>query len=463
MNKITLTIIIVLLGRITFCQTGTTDYPSYEKQNYIMSDDEKTFLDTLQYKTFLYFINEVNPVNGLVKDRSASWSPASIAASGFAIPVWAIGIEKNWITREKAVSLTSALLQFLFTSEQSDDTSSTGYKGWYYHYLRMNDGLREWKCELSTVDTGWLLAGIIFARQYFDKENESEKSIRDLAYKIINRVDWKFFQMSSDSKFPYAINFAWTTEKGFHPWGWFGYTEAQLLYILAAGCGMPNSDKAYQTWLKTYEWKESYPGLGHVIFPPLFGHQFTHMFIDMRGVADSYLKEKRIDYFENSRRAVYSQRNFAIENPNERIGYDSLTWGLTACDGPGKQYNFDNKEFYSYAARGAVCSSKFDFDDGTIAPTAAAASIVFAPEIVIPTLMNMKEKYGYEGLWGKYGFVDAFNPTANWIDDAYLGLDQGPIVIMIENYNSGFVWKYFMKDEVIRKGMKMLGFEKLEN
>lgn len=453
---------VILLSSFAFanCKVDSIHSENLSGEKYQLTEKESAFLDTLQYKTFMFFINEVNPKNGLVKDRTASWSPASIAVSGFAIPIWAIGVEKKWIEREKAVNLTLALLQFLYSSKQSDDTSSTGYKGWYYHFLRMDDGLREWKCELSTIDTGWLIAGVIFARQYFNGGDESEKIIRGLAEKIIKRIDWNFFQMAVDSKFPYAVNFAWQPEEGFHPWGWFGYTEAQFLYILAAGCGMPNSDKAYHTWLKTYEWKEPYKDLAHVIFPPLFGHQFTQMFVDLRGLTDSYLKDKGIDYFENSRRAVYTQRNYAIGNPNKWIGYDSLTWGLTACDGPGDQYNFDDKKFHSYAARGVSGKENADFDDGTIAPTAAGASIVFAPEIVIPTLINMKETYGDKRLWGKYGFVDAFNPTANWYDKDYLGLDQGPIVLMIENYRTGFVWKYMMKDEIIQKGLKGVGLIK---
>ncbi len=453
---------VILLSFFAFnaCKADKVISDKISNSNYKLNDSESAFLDTLEYRTFLYFINEVNPNNGLVRDRTASWSPASIASTGFAIPIWAIGVEKKWIEREKAVSLTLALLKFIYNSKQSDDTSSTGYKGWYYHFLRMNDGLREWKCELSTIDTGWLIAGIIFARQYFSGNNESEKNIRDLADKIIKRIDWNFFQMAGNSKFPYAVNFAWDPLEGYHEWGWFGYTEAQFLYILAAGCGMPNADKAYQTWLKTYEWKEPYKGFAHVIFPPMFGHQYTQMFVDLRGLNDSYLTDKGIDYFENSRRAAYTQFKYAIDNPHKWIGYDSLLWGLTACDGPGDQFNFDDKKFYGYAARGASGVGSADFDDGTIAPTASAASIVFAPEIVIPALINMKNKYGDKGLWGKYGFVDAFNPTAKWFDKDYLGLDQGPIVLMIENYSTEFVWKYMMKDEIIQKGLIGVGLIK---
>jgi hypothetical protein len=179
------------------------------------------------------------------------------------------------------------------------------------------------------------------------------------------------------------------------------------------------------------------------------------MFIDFRQLPDDYMKRKRIDYFENSRRAVYVQRHYAIENPGGWKGYDSLTWGLTACDGPGEKYNSNGKKFLSYAGRGTSGPEMVFFDDGTIAPTAAIGSIVFAPEIVIPTIINFKN---VKNLWGPYGFYDSFNPTLNWVNSDYIGIDQGPIVIMIENFRTGLVWNYFMKDPVIQKGLNTLGF-----
>jgi hypothetical protein len=156
------------------------------------------------------------------------------------------------------------------------------------------------------------------------------------------------------------------------------------------------------------------------------------------------------------------QRFYAIENPFSWKGYDSLTWGITACDGPGEKYNFNNKRFYGYAGRGTSGPDLVFFDDGTLAPTAAGGSIPFAPEICIPTLMSIYERFKDKGIWGKYGFVDAFNLTVNWFDKDYLGIDQGPIVLMIENYRNGFVWKYIMKDKIIKNGLKKLNIQKLK-
>jgi hypothetical protein len=220
---------------------------------------------------------------------------------------------------------------------------------------------------------------------------------------------------------------------------------------------MKNAERSYNAWLSTYKWTTPYKGLSHVAFPPLFGHQFTEAFIDLRGIADQYLKEKGIDYFENSRRATYVQRRYAIENPKGWIGYDSLCWGITASDGPPDKFNFGDKKFYGYAGRGTSGPDYNYYDDGTIAPYASLSSLPFAPEIVLPTIKSMNTKYG-KNLWGKYGYYDAFNPTAKWFDIDYLGIDQGPMLMMIENFRTGLVWNQVMKDPVIQKGLNKLGF-----
>ena len=439
----------IILFMILIC------FSIYGKNTGTLTDDN-VLLDSLQYKTFLYFINEVNYENGLVKDRSTDFSPASIAATGFAIPVWAIGVENRWIEREKAVNLTLNLLKFLLKSDQSINDSATGYMGFYYHFLDMKTGKRMWKSELSSIDTGLLLAGIRFAVQYYDKDTPSEKLLRQLADSVTNKVDWNFFCINKEGEYKSTIAMEWDPEKQLSNFGWKGYNEALIMYIIAAGSNYKNIEEGYDTWLSSYRVEEPYKGLKHILFPPLFGHQFSHMFVDFRDIHDKYTKELGITYFENSRRAVLTQQQYSIENPYGYKGYDSLTWGITACDGPGEKYNFEKYKFLWYAGRGSSGSIFNYFDDGTIAPTAAASSIVFAPEIVIPTIKNILHKYGKEGLWGKYGFKDAFNPTANWIGTDYLGIDQGPIVIMIENYKNGFVWKYTMKDPIIKKGLEKL-------
>ena len=457
-NKVVLIVVLTLLAceppqQIVFKTGGKVKYP--------LKPDEEIMLDSIQQKTFLFFLNESHPEWGIVKDRSQSGSPASIAATGFGIPCFAIGAERHWISREQAAQLTLKILNFFMNSDQSGDKNGIGYKGFYYHFLRMDTGKREWNCELSSVDTGLLMMGIIFARNYYNLNNEVENQIRSLAGKLLDRVDWNFMQMPASGKFANTISMGWTPEKGKHDWGWAGYNEALFLYVLAAGSGMENAGESYNSWLSSYQWNTPYPGLSHVAFPPLFGHQFSEAFIDFRGLADKYMKGKGIDYFENSRRATYVQRKYASDNPKGWVGYDSLCWGVTASDGPGGKYNFDGKKFEGYAGRGTSGPDYNYFDDGTIAPYGPLSSLPFAPEIVLPTIKSIREKYGAK-LWGKYGFYDAFNPTANWVDSDFLGIDEGPMLIMIENFRTGLVWNYTMKDPIIQRGLNRLGFEYLK-
>ncbi len=428
--------------------------------DYHLTPQDEALLDSLQRRTFYYFWEQVNPANGLVKDRSTEKSPCSIAAVGFALPAYAVAVERGWITRAQAADRTLATLRFFYRSEQSPEPLATGYQGFYYHFINLKTGQREWNCELSTVDTAWLLGGVRFSRQYFNQAVAIEQEIRMLADSLTFRVNWSWATFPDRGRYANLVCFGWTPEAGFHEMGWFGYTEAQFLYILAAGSGYAHAEKAYQHWLKSYEWREPYPGLAHLPFSSLFGHQWTQVFIDLRGLVDDYLVQKGIDYFENSRRATLTQRQYAMDNPNGWVGYDSLIWGMTACDGPGAAYNKGQWRFSEYAARG-TSGPKVDHDyedDGTIAPTAAAGSIVFAPEIVIPTLHAMYQRYGSQGLWGRYGFHDAFNPTLNWFAPDFLGIDQGPIILMLENFRTGMICKYMQADPVIQTGLKRLGF-----
>lgn len=439
-------------------QQASISFPFQGVIKHNLSVEERQLLDTLQYKTFLYFIHEINPELGLVKDRTASWSAISIAAMGFALPVYGIGAEKGWISRDEAARITLTMLRFLINSEQSTAKDATGYKGFYYHFLDFHTGKRTWNSELSTIDTALLLAGIIFARQYFHNDCETEKEIRDISEKLIHRVAWDFMLIKDNGKYHNSVSMGWYPESGFHHMGWKGYNEALLLYIIAAGTSLSDPQTTYRSWLESYDWFTPYEGLSHAAFPPLFGHQYTQMFIDLRNIRDEYMREKGIDYFQNSGIAAHAQRRYSIENPLGWKGYDSLVWGITACDGPGEAFNTDTQKFLDYAGRGTSGGSHHYFDDGTIAPTAAIASLPFAPEIVLPTIRHFEAIYGDAGLKGKYGYVDAFNPTLNWFNDDYIAIDQGPIVVMIENYLTGFVWKYVMQDPVIQQGLNRTGF-----
>jgi hypothetical protein len=418
------------------------------------------FLDELQERTFRYFWELTNPDNGLVPDRWPTDSFSSIAAVGFGLTVYPIGVERGLISRDQAADRVLTTLQFFWYAPQNDHPSeSMGYKGHFYHFVHMDTGLRFDRVELSTVDSALLIAGALFCSEYFDRDTQEERAIREYADSLYRRIDWSWAQNN-----PPAISLGWHPESGFLPYDYRGYSEAMILYILALGSPtFPVGQDAWEEWSSSYVWGEFY-GYEHLNFGPLFGHQYSHLWIDFRGIQDKFMSDKGIDYFENSRRAVYSQRAYATDNPGSWKDYGENIWGLTACDGPADTVLIIDdveRKFDRYWARGV--SLKSIRDDGTVAPTAAGASLPFAPEIVIPALLEMKERYG-DRLYTEYGFLDAFNPTFpagdeyGWFNGDYLGIDQGPIIIMIENHRNDFVWNLMKENIYVRAGLQRAGF-----
>jgi len=418
------------------------------------------FLDSLQVRTINFFLETTDPNTGLTPDRWPTPSPSSIAAVGFALTAYPIAVERQVITRAEAARRTLNTLRFFWQLPQHDQPEASGYKGFFYHFLKIPSGAREWKCELSSIDTALLLAGVLFAQSYFDGENEREQNIRALADSLYLRADWNWFMADAN-----GVKTSWHPERGFGPHIWDGYDEAMILYILALGSPThPLPESVWQAWTKPYVWAKYYDW-EFVSFGPLFGHQYSHCWIDFRGIQDDYMQMKDSDYFENSRRATYTHQKYARENPQSYRDYSENIWGLTACDGPkDTSFVIDGRErqFWSYRARGV----SFDWieDDGTISPTAAGGSLPFAPEICIPALKAMRAKYDTL-LWKQYGFLDSFNPTYltpktpnGWFDRDYLGIDQGPIVIMIENLRNGLVWNVMKKNPYIVKGLQRAGF-----
>ena len=405
-----------------------------------LSLTNEALLDSLQRTAFKYFWYQANPVNGLIRDRSQAGAPCSIAAQGFGISAICIGIDNGWVTRETGRARIKLGMQTLWNGAQGSGIYNTnGYKGLFYHFLDINSGNRTWTCELSTIDTALLMAGVLDAKQYFTTSDPVDVEIRALADSLYRRVDWDFMRAGGS-----GIRMGWKPETAFTGFGnWIGYNEAMILYILALGSPThPVPATTWTYWTSGYSWRTYYTQ-SYVYFPPLFGHQYSHCWIDFRGIPDAYMSGRGIDYFENSRRATYAARSYCIANPGGFVGYGENLWGLTASDDP-----------YGYAAHGAPPAQS---DNGTITPTAAASSIAFAPEIVLPALHHMYDTWG-AGLWGKYGFRDAFNPTLFWWGADWLGIDQGPIIIMIENYLNGSVWHRYMQNADIVNGLKRAGF-----
>ncbi|HEX8619670.1 MAG TPA: glucoamylase family protein [Thermoanaerobaculia bacterium] len=426
-------------------------------------------LEKIERDTFQWFWDTANPRNGLVPDRWPTKSFSSIAAVGFGLTAYGIGAERGWITREQAAERVLTTLQFFLNAKAGDaPKGTTSYRGFYYHFLDMESGERFETVELSTIDTTLMLAGALFCQSYFDRDLPAERAIRDAAEELYRRAEWPFFHERAP-----LMSMGWTPENGLHDWDYTGYNEAMLLYILALGSPThPIDPSAWAAYTKTYRWGEFY-GQQHLNFAPLFGHQYSHVWIDFRGIRDAYMREKGIDYHENSRRATYAQRAYAIDNPQGFRGYGPNVWGLTACDGPmdGKvAIDGRVRAFKTYTARGAAAGEIND--DGTIAPTAAVSSIAFAPEIAIPAAAELYRRFG-ANLYRQYGFIDSFNETLNvpvethhgsvvpgvgWFDTDYLGIDQGPIVAMIENHRSGLVWETMKKNPHVIRGLRRAGF-----
>ena len=435
---------------------------------------QQAVVDDVEKRTFEWFWHSADPKTGLVPDSWPGHSFSSIAAVGFGLTAYGIGVERGYITRQQAIERTLVTLRFFHDAPQNDsEDHASGYHGFFYHFLDMQSGKRAMRSvELSSVDTTLLLGGVLFAESYYDRDTPQEKDIRQLADAIYRRVDWTWMQPRAP-----LISMGWTPGGKFIPADWKGYDEGMLVYILALGSPThPVTPAAWKAWLSTnpLTWG-TFQGRTFLNFAPLFGHQYSESWVDFRGIRDEWSRQHGLDYFENSRRATCSQRSYAIANPGHWTGYGPNVWGLTASNGPGdvtvKDAAGEKRTFFGYTARGAGLD--YISDDGTIAPTAAGGSIAFAPEIVIPALTAMKQRYG-KYIYNRYGFVDAFNPSfhdtalplrtgrvvpgAGWVDSVQLGIDQGPIVLMIENWRSGFVWQVMKKNPYIRKGLERAGF-----
>ena len=428
-------------------------------------------VEDLERRTFDYFWVSANPVNGLVPDRYPTPSFSSVAAVGFGLTAYPVGVERGYVSRDAALTRVLTTLRFLHDAPQGPAARGmSGYKGFFYHFLDMQTGKRYRTVELSTIDTALLIAGVLVCESYFDRDEPGEAEVRRLADELYRRVDWAWAAAANG-----AVALGWTPESGFHPLSWHGYNEAMILYVLGLGSPTaPLPDGAWLAWTSTYEphWQTLY-GQTHLAFPPLFGHQYSHVWVDFRGIRDAFMRAKGSDYFENSRRATYAQRAYAIANPMGWKDYGPEIWGITASDGPGTArfpYAGERRFFRGYAGRGM--GGVGTYDDGTLAPTAAAASIAFAPEIVLPALATMRARYG-DHLYSTYGFIDAFNPSFDfnahpkngmrvaglgWFDGDYLGIDEGPIIAMIENYRSDLIWRVMRGNPYVRRGLTRAGF-----
>ena len=387
----------------------------------------EAFLEKVEERAFRFFEKEVNPYNGLVRDSApnregtAGNAPASIGAVGFALTVYPVAVERGWMSRAKAQALTVRTLEFFLNQAPQ-------HNGFFYHFLNFESGERANQSELSPIDTALFLSGVLFAAEYFD-----DTKIRDLARALYERVD-----------FPWMLNrgktfaMAWTPESGFLRNRWDVLSEGLLLYVLAIGS--PTNPVSEETWREILRPAGSYRDFRLIQMPPLFTHQFPHIWLDLRDKNDGLA-----DYFQNSVNATRANRAFCMDRASKFAGYGTDLWGLSASDGPS-----------GYRAYGAP-SGWSVLDDGTVSPAACGSSIVFTPEESVACMEHIYETYESK-MWGRYGFSDAMNIGKNWFSPLVLAIDQGALLLMIENYRTGLIWKILGRSEPIQKALKKIGF-----
>ena len=402
---------------------------------YDFSRQDEAFLDDLQERLFQYFWQQADSETGLVLDRARVDGSAldanhqnvgSIAATGFGLTALCIATERRWIDSTAAKQRTRMTLRFFADRAYHQ-------QGWFYHWLDTKTGERRWNSEVSSIDTALLLAGVLTVRQCFAQDAE----IARLANKIYRRVDFRWM-LNRD---PLLLSHGWKPETGFLRPRWDTYSEETILYLLAIGS--PTYSIAPRSWYAL--WKDRYRYAGHSYFTtigvPLFMHQYSHAWIDYRGRKET--QGDRIDYFENSVEATLAHRAFCINLAHAFPGYGPDVWGITASD----------------SAKGYLAWGGPPHDphiDGTVVPSAAGGSLMFTPELAVRALRTMRDKFG-DKIYGRYGFVDAFNPNNGWVNPDVIGINQGIILLGAENARTGNVWRWFMKNAEIPLAMQRVG------
>lgn len=428
-----------LLSCIVVATVGTApaQRSSSSLTSYRLTPQDASFLDDLSRHSFRYFEEQTDPRTGLVRDRARTdGAPhgeqqdkiASIAATGFGLTAWCIAAERGWIGKREARERVLATLRFLADRQEHKH-------GWFYHFVNVRTGEREWKSELSSIDTALLLGGVLTARGYF----QSDKEIARLATKIYERVDFPWMLNGH----PTLLSMGWRPETGFIEHRWDHYCELAILYLLAIGSPThPVKPEAWSAWRRDWITYGQYRYLDSG--DPLFVHQYSHAWIDFRGRREK--STPYVDYFENSVIATRAHRQFCLdlakEFPNFSKSYTENIWGISASDSAK-----------GYVAWGGP--PRHEAIDGSVVPCAAAGSLMFTPDITLPALREMKEKFG-EKIYGRYGFTDAFNPTTGWVNPDVIGIDVGITLLSAENLRSGNVWRWFMRNAEIRRAMQLI-------
>ena len=394
-----------------------------------LDPSDHALLDEIEHAGFLFFAEQTHPRTGLVRDRaradgSASEGKASIAASGFSLAAWVIATERGWTTHDEAVGCIRAKLRFLVTAAPRQH-------GFFYHFMEMDTGARAWNCEVSSVDSSLLYAGVIVAREYF-----ADPEITTLANRLLADVDWTWFRNGGQ-----LISLGWHDETGFSRYRWNKFSEHMLMSFLALGVSpKPLEADYWQIWQRLPLGR--YHDYVYLQEPPLFVSQFPLAFIDLQNRRDAFA-----DYFHNARLATLAQRQFCLDLRHEFPAWSEKLWGLTASD-----------SITGYKAWGGPPRTQdLNMLDGSIVPCATAGSLPFAPRETLEVLHHLRAAYG-DRLWKRYGFVDAFNPQTGWVDRDVIGIDQGISVVQAENLRTGLIQRLFMQSPEARLSLTKAGF-----
>ena len=403
---------------------------------------DDALLEAVQRQTFRFFWEGAHPSSGLAYDRRTTRAQpvddkVTIGGSGFGVMALIVAAERGWVTREAALERLRQILDLLFKARC--------YHGSFPHFLngRTGETIPFWRKDdaADLVETSFLFMGLLCARQYFDRDIPAEAAARSLINIMWNDVEWNWFTQGGRKVlyWHWSPNNGWAMDHAIHGWN-----ECLVTYVLAASSPRYPIDpavyhKGYASG-RAFRNGKSYYGttlpLGMPYGGPLFFAHYSFCGLDPRG-----LKDRHADYWEQNVRHVRINRAHCVTNPGNYKGYGESCWGLTAGDDPG-----------GYSAHAP------DNDNGTISPTAALASLPYAPGNVMPVLRHLLEQHG-DRVWSRFGFVDAFCESQNWYADTVLAIDQGPIIVMMENHRTGLLWKLFMTVPEVQTGLRRLGFK----
>lgn len=405
-----------------------------------LTDEE--FLELIERKGFDFFIEHQNMRTGLFADTSGGGS-ASIASTGFGLTALCVGAERGWISKADAGRRALICLNSFLPKEPGGKPLVQGKYGFFYHFVDMNTGKRSGKSEISTVDTALLVCGALTAGEYFGGE------IKEKATEIYKAVEWGEFLSQEEGPWGNVFSMGWSPERGFLEAYWDFYTdEVVLVSLLAVGSPThPVDPEAFYKWTRyigPYEDGEDFVYSWH---GALFSYQYAHVWFDFRDIVD----RDGINWFDNSRKATLANRQFCIDHRDEYKTYGPNTWGVTSMDRP---------EAYTMHYGTPPTGSGEALHDGTISPTGPAGSMPFTPYLSLSALKYMY--LHYPRLWGEYGIKDSYNLETNWYASTYYGIGVAMMVLPIENFRSGFIWKTFMKNEYIQDALKKTGFTKME-